>query len=215
MKALVAILVIANVALAAWGLLAQRGREGTEAALLESQLNADKIRIVRGEPEAPPSAPAPARADACVEWGPFSAEELSRARTALEPLGLGNRLAVAPVSVTAGWWVYLPPQRSRDAAERKITELKGLGVEESYLVPEKGDWENAISLGIFRSEDGAQRFLENLRAKGVRSAVVGSRQQLVRLNTVFLRAPSEAEAQRLVELRAELPGTSVKAAKCP
>lgn len=213
MKALVAILVIANIALAAWGLLAQRSRSGTEAALMESQLNADKVRIVRGEPE--PAPPAPVRGDACVEWGPFSAEELARARAALEPLALGNRLAVAPVSVTAGWWVYLPPQRSRDAAERKIAELKSFGVEESYLVPEKGDWENAISLGIFRSEEGAQRFLENLRVKGVRSAVVGSRQQLVRLNTLLLRGPSEAEAQRLVELRAELPGTSVKAAKCP
>lgn len=214
MKALVAVLLIANVALAAWGLLVHRNRAGTEAALMESQLNADKIRIVRGEPE-PGPAPAPARADACVEWGPFSAEELGRARTALEPLALGNRLVTAPVSITAGWWVYLPPQRSRDAAERKIAELKGLGVEDSYLIPEKGDWENAISLGIFRSEEGAQRFLEALRSKGVRSAIVGSRQQLVRLNTLYVRNPSETEAQRLVELRADLPGTSVKAAKCP
>lgn len=214
MKALVAVLLIANVALAAWGLLVHRNRAGTEAALMESQLNADKIRIVRGEPE-PAPAPAPVRADACVEWGPFSVEELGRARIALEPLALGNRLVTAPVSVTAGWWVYLPPQRSRDAAERKIVELKSLGVEESYLVPERGDWENAISLGIFRSEEGAQRFLEALRAKGVRSAIVGSRQQLVRLNTLYVRNPSEAEAQRLVELRADLPGTSVKASKCP
>jgi hypothetical protein len=215
MKALVAILLIANVALAAWGLLVHRNRAGTETALMESQLNADKIRIVHGEPEPATPPPAPTRADACVEWGPFSAEELARARAALEPLALGNRLVTAPVSVTAGWWVYLPPQRSRDAAERKIVELKSLGVEESYLVPERGDWENAISLGIFRSEEGAQRFLEALRSKGVRSAIVGSRQQLVRLNTLYLRNPSEVEAQRLVELRAELPGTSVKAAKCP
>jgi hypothetical protein len=214
MKALVAVLLIANVALAAWGLLVHRNRAGTEAALMESQLNADKIRIVRGEPE-PAPAPAPVRADACVEWGPFSVEELGRARAALEPLALGNRLVTAPVSVTAGWWVYLPPLRSRDAAERKIVELKSLGVEESYLVPERGDWENAISLGIFRSEEGAQRFLEALRAKGVRSAIVGSRQQLVRLNTLYVRNPTEAEAQRLVELRADLPGTSVKASKCP
>lgn len=214
MKAFVGILLIANLALAAWGLLVQRNREGAEATLMESQLNADKIRIVRGEPE-PAPAPPPVRADACVEWGPFSQDELGRARTALEPLALGNRLITAPVSVTAGWWVYLPPLRSRDAAERKIAELKALGVEESYLVPEKGDWENAISLGIFRSEEGAQRFLDSLRAKGVRSAVAGARQQLVRLNTLFLRNPGEAEVQRLTELRAELPGTSVKAVKCP
>ena len=210
MKPLVAILVIANVALAAWGILSERHRAGTEATLLEAQLNASTIRIVSDE-----SDPAPPRPEACVEWGPFSNEELARARAALEPLALGNRLISAPVSVTAGWWVYLPPHKSRELAERKVAELKALGVNEVYLVQERGEWDNAISLGIFRSEDGAQRFLEDLRSKGVRSAVVGARQQQVRLTALYVRDPSETIAQRLVELRAELPATSVRAAKCP
>ena len=119
------------------------------------------------------------------------------------------------MSVIAGWWVYLPPQKSRELAERKVAEVKSLGVNDVYLVQERGDWDNSISLGIFRSEDGAQRFLEDLRSKGVRSAVVGARQQQVRLTALYVRDPSEAVAQRLVELRAELPATSVRAAKCP
>jgi hypothetical protein len=213
MKAFVAILLIANIALAGWGWLSERQRTGTEAALLESQLNASKIRIVRGEADPPPLAPP--RAEACVEWGPFSAEDLVRARAALEPLALGDRLTAAPVSVTAGWWVYLPPQKSREVAERKITELKKLGVGDSFLVQEHGEWDNAVSLGIFRSEDGAQRFLEELRGRGVRSAVVGARQQQVRLTALVVREPGEAVSRRLEELRTELPSTSIRAVRCP
>lgn len=211
MKAFVAILVIANIALAVWGLTMEGKRGSTEATLLESQVNPAKIRIVNGDSEPPP----PPRPEACIEWGPFSAEELARAKAALEPLALGNRLTAVPVSVVAGWWVYLPPQKSRDLAERKVVELRSLGVNDVYLVQERGDWDNSISLGIFRSEEGAQRFLEDLRSKGVRSAVVGARQQQVRLTALYVRDPSETVAQRLVELRAELPATSVRAAKCP
>jgi hypothetical protein len=211
MKSLLAILIIANVALAAWGVMSERQRKSTESALMESQLNASKIRVVNDESDPVPAA----RPEACIEWGPFSGEELARVRAALEPLALGSRLTAVPVSVTAGWWVYLAPQKSRDIAERKIAELKKLGVADSYLVQDRGEWENAISLGIFRNEDGAQRFLEDLRSKGVRSAVVGARQQQVRLTALFVRDPSEAVAQRLVELRAELPASSIRAAKCP
>jgi len=214
MKVLVAILVIANVALMGWGLLSERLRAGNEAALLESQLNAGKIRIIRGEPDTPPS-PTPPITDACIEWGPFSAEELARARASLEPLALGSRLASAPMPVTAGWWVYIPPQKSREVAERKVDELKQLGIVDSYLVQERGSWENTISLGIFRNEDGAQRFLESLVAKGVRLAVVGARQQTVRLTALYVREPDEAVSKRLVELRSEMPGTALRAAKCP
>lgn len=211
MKALVAILIIANVALAAWGLLSERKRGGSEGALLESQLNAGKIRIVP-EGSEPPPAPRP---EACIEWGPFSADELARARAALEPFALGNRLTAAPVAVMAGWWVYLPPHRSRELAERKIAELKSLGINDVYLVQERNEWETAISLGIFRSEEGAQRFVEDLRNRGVRSALVGARQQQVRLTALYLRDPGETVAQRLVELKAELPASSIRAAKCP
>ena len=51
MKSFVAVLVIANLALAVWGLLLERQRGSTEATLLESQVNAAKIRIVNGESE--------------------------------------------------------------------------------------------------------------------------------------------------------------------
>jgi hypothetical protein len=208
-RSLAVALLIANLALLAWGWL-RENTPGADDALVHQQVNPERLRILGDEPEA--AAPVP---EACLEWAPFAAEEVERARAALEGLALGPRLQAAPVPVPAGWWVYIPPQKSRELAERKVAELTKLGVGETYLVQERGEWENAVSLGIFRSEDGAQRFLEALKARGVRSAVVGARQQQVRLTALYIRNPLEAETQRMLELRPSFAGTSVRGGRCP
>jgi hypothetical protein len=209
MRLVLVVLLLANVVVAILGVLGER-QAGGEPQLLENQLNADKILIVRDAPE-----PAPAGAPACLEWGPFGAEELARAREALVPLGLAERLTSAPVMVSAGWWVHVPPLKTREAAERKLRELEALGIRDSYLVQERGPWEHAISLGVFRNQDGAERFADELRAKGAPSVAVAPRVQQVRLTALYLRDPAEAEARRLVELQPAFAGTSVRAGPCP
>lgn len=204
-------LLFANLALFAWGWL-RENTPGADEALIRQQVNPDRLRIVAAESEPAPPVPPP---ETCLEWAPFSVEEATRARAAIGPLALGDRFLAAQVSVPAGWWVYVPPQKSREAAERKVVELARLGVSDVFLVQERGEWENAVSLGIFRSEEGAQRFLESLRQRGVRSAVAGARQQQVRLTALYVRNPSEAETQRLLELRASFQGTGVRAGRCP
>lgn len=209
MRLLVVVLLLANALLAALGLLAERGGTG-EPQRLAAQVNADKIRIVRDEPEA-----ALPQAGACLEWGPFGQEDLARARDALAPLALGDRLVAAPVLVSAGWWVYVPPLRTREAAERKLRELQALGIRDSYLVQERGEWEHAVSLGIFRSQDGAQRFADELAAKGVSPVTVTARVQQVRQTALYVRDPVDAESRRLVELQGTFAGTNLRAGKCP
>lgn len=211
MRSLAAALLFANLALFAWGWLREH-TPGADEALIRQQVNPDRLRIAGAENEPAPVVPA---TDACLEWAPFSSEEATRARAAIEPLSLGDRLLAAQVAVPAGWWVYVPPQKSREAAERKVVELARLGVSDTFLVQERGEWENAVSLGIFRSEEGAQRFVESLRQRGVRSAVAGARQQQVRLTALYVRNPTETESQRLLELRGSFPGTGVRTARCP
>ena len=80
MRLLFAVLVVANLVLAAYALFAPQPRS-PDAALLDSQLNADKIRIVPPRP-----AVVPARQGACIEWGTFSAAELPVAREAIGAL---------------------------------------------------------------------------------------------------------------------------------
>lgn len=211
MRIVVAILLVTNMVLAAW-IFTESQRPTDEAPLLQSQLNADRIRIVRDGEE--PVAIVPL-ADACIEWSPFPPDELARARTAVAELGFGERLYTAPVSVIAGWWVFIPPQVSHDAAARKVAELRQMGVAETFLVQEHGEWENAISLGIFRNEDGARRFLDQLRSKGVRTAVSGARAQQVRQSGLFLRQPVAADARTLADQQAHFPGTTVRTVRCP
>ncbi|MCW5626256.1 MAG: SPOR domain-containing protein [Burkholderiales bacterium] len=213
MKALIAILIVANLAFLGWGYLSER-QPSRDAELLRSQLNPDKVRILPGEPEVAAPAPEPA-VEACLEWGPFAPDELARARNALASLQAGDRLASVATPVSAGWWVYIPPHKDRASAERRVADLKTIGISDSYLVQERGEWENAISLGIFRNEDGAQRFLESLQNRGVRAVRMGARQQQVKLASLYLRNPLDVEAQRLTALRTEFPATAVKAGKCP
>jgi hypothetical protein len=186
-----------------------------DAQLIALQMNADKVRIV---PPRPAPAPAPVTASAraaCVEWGGFGAGELARAQDALDRLALGARARRVEISVTAGYWVFIPPQRSQAAMERKLTELKELRVSEYFPLLDPGRWRYAISLGVFRSEEGAARYLAQLRQKGVRSATVGEREQRVTQTAFLISAPTEEESAKFAELKNEFQGTELRAVECP
>jgi len=186
-----------------------------DAQLIALQMNADKVHIV---PPRPAPAPAPVTASAraaCIEWGGFGTGELARAQGALDRLALGTRARRVEFSVTAGYWVFIPPQRSPAAMERKVTELRELGVNEYFPVLDQGRWRYAISLGVFRSEEGAARYLAQLRQKGVRSATVGEREQRVTQTAFLISDPTEEESAKLAELKNEFPGTELRAVECP
>jgi hypothetical protein len=183
-----------------------------DSRLVDLQMNADQIRII---PE-PPRPPAPqSQSGACLEWRSFSAADLGRARDAIAALNLGERLSEREVSVVASWWVYIPPQDSQAAMDRKVKELTELGITDFFAVTEPGRWRYAVSLGLFRGEDAARAHLARLRTRGVRSAVVGNREQRVTQTAIVVRDPASEESARLVELSAAWPGTEVRAADCP
>jgi len=183
-----------------------------DAQLVALQMNADKVLIVPPRP-----APAPVTASAratCIEWGSFGAGELARAQGALDRIALGARARRAEVGVTAGYWVYVPPLRSQVAMGRKAAELRDLGVDEYFPILEPGRWRFAISLGVFRSEEGATRFLAQLRQMGVRSATVGEREQRVTQTAFLISEPTEEESAKLSALRNEFPGSEFRTVEC-
>ncbi|MCL2076634.1 MAG: hypothetical protein FWH15_09430 [Betaproteobacteria bacterium] len=73
------------------------------------------------------------------------------------------------------WWVFIPPQNSKEAVDKKVSELRQFGVHDFFIVID-GPQRFAISLGVFSQEEGARRHLEALRGQNVRSAQVGARQ---------------------------------------
>lgn len=146
------------------------------------------------KPKPDPAPPSPATAiGSCIEWGSFTLADTPAAEKALEPLALGARLSQRRVEETAGWWVYMAPQGNRPNAQKKATELKGLGIEEWFIVADEGRWRWAISLGVFRTEDAARNRLEALRAKGVRTAQIGERE--LQVPKVWLQARNAEPAQ--------------------
>ncbi len=191
-----------------------------DAQLARMQLNADQLRIVPPpeKPAAPPPAvqvSVPAAASVCVEWGSFGIGELSRAQVAVDRLALGDRVRRIDVPVTAGYWVYIPPLKSKADMDRKAGELRELGVIEHYPVLETGRWRYAISLGIFRSEEGARKYLASLREKGVRSATIGKREQRVNQTAFLVKDPTQEDSANLAVLKSEFPGSDLRALECP
>jgi hypothetical protein len=188
-----------------------------DAQLIALQTNADQVQIVAPRPPPPPApAPAPAKARAaCLEWSGFGAVQLGRAQSALDRLALGARARRAEVSVTAGYWVFMPPLRSQAAMERKIAELRQMGIEDYFPVLDQGPWRYSISLGVFRSEEGASRYLAQLRQTGVRSAKVGEREQRVIQTAFVISDPTAEESAKLAQLQSEFPGSEFRQVDCP
>jgi SPOR domain len=221
MKWIFFLLLAANLVFGGYAYLREHA-PNPDAQLVRAQLNADQLRIVppREKPVAPPAPPAsPVQSAAgpstCMEWGSFGGGELSRAQLAVDRLALGERVRRIDVPVTAGFWVYIPPLRSKADMDRKAAELKELGIIDHYPVMETGRWRYSISLGIFRSEDGAKKYLAALREKGVRSATVGRREQRVSQTAFLVRDPTEQDSASLVVLKSEFPGTDLRATECP
>jgi len=160
-----------------------------------------------------PKAPAPVKVAACVELGAFNAADAAKVEQALAPLALGARVSQRRVEETAGFWVYVPPQSNRQGANRKVAELRKLGVGEFFIVQDDPEYRYAISLGVFKSREAARSRLAELRTKGVRSARVGARETQVPKVLFSVRDVPEPEAARLNEVRQAFPGAELK--DCP
>lgn len=190
-----------------------------DAQLLRLQMNADQIKVLPPRPApaatAAPAATVAAGKSACLDWGSFGPELQARARAALDGLGFGERALERQVSVNTRYWVHMPPLRSREEMDRKTRELEQLGVRDYSEVLEPVRWRYAISLGAFRSEAGAQAYLEQLRGQGVRSAVLGERQQRLTQTAYTLIEPTVEESVRLVELQRRFPDSELRAVECP
>jgi hypothetical protein len=220
MRALFLLLVLANLAFYAWWRYGAPA-DAADPAPLSRQIEPEKLRVISPADLPAPSAarkdkpaekaPDKTAAAPCIEWGSFALADAPRAEQALEPLALGTRLAQRRTEEVAGWWVFIPPQGSRQAAIRKASELKSLGIDEYFIVQEDGEHRWALSLGVFRSEDAAQAHLAVLRTQGVRTARVGPRETVVPkvwLQVKSVDAPLQA---RLKEIARQVEGSELRA----
>jgi hypothetical protein len=219
MRTVFLLLLLANLAFFAYGSML-RDRAQVPAQVEHLQLHPEKIRLVAPGEKAPaaanePAASPPELSGACLEWGVVAGADAGRADAAIAALNLPESSVQRTVLDAGGYWVYLPPAKSRTQLERNIGELTALGVTDYFVVQDATPWRNAISLGIFKAEDAAKSFLATLETKGVKGAVVGRRENFLRQIAYLLREPEPATVARLAELQRQFPGTQMKAVACP
>jgi hypothetical protein len=149
-----------------------------------------------------------------MEWSDFSGADLKRASAALAALPLGGKLSQRPIEYNIGYWIYIPPLKDKAHINQKIAQLKERGVEEYFVVQEAGEWQHAISLGVFKSEDAAQKFLESLAAKDVHSAKIGERASKLKATVFVLNGLDEQTVAKLTELQKDFPASELKKMAC-
>jgi hypothetical protein len=149
---------------------------------------------------------------ACVEFSGISAADAPRARTAFAALRLGDRLSERRLEEISRYWVFIPaaPGTDRRAAEQRIQQLRKVGVTDVSLRPD-----NAISLGVFSSEDAAGRFLSSMQAKAIRDAQSGPFVRELREIAMIVREPDTETVARLTLLQRDYQGSALRAVPCP
>jgi len=178
---------------------------------LGQQIQPERIRIVR--PEELARLAVSRRSVACVELGPVAVADAARAEEAAGGLAGGLKVSQRRVDDATRWWVYIPPLPTRAAANQRVAELKKQGVDDSSVINDDPVWRNAISLGVFSSEEAASRRVDDLKRRGVRGMQAAPREGRGARVFVQLRDAPEPVRLRFVDLKDGFPGADVR--ECP
>jgi sporulation related protein len=212
MRVVLILLVLANLTFLAYTRL-DSGSDG-EAVRLSEQVQPDRIKLLTPQ-EVAALGPAKiaALADVCLEWGPLSEPERTRALADLEPLALGRLLTQRRHETSTAFWVYLPPLASRADADRRAADVKTRGVTDASVV-DTGNQRFAVALGAYPTEEAAKARLAELTQQGLTAARVGARQQTGVQTHLVIRDPQASVLARVRELAAGYPDSEVKVGNC-
>ena len=178
LRALALLLLVANLGFFAWtqgwldAVVGVHSRGDREPERLARQFQPQSVHIVPpNEAAAAMSAAAPAAGPSCLEAGPFTAAEADSAESLLQA-ALPASSWVRAIAVQPGvWLVYLGRFADLEAMQQKANELRRLQApfEEVQGPPELVP---GLALGQFDTRAAAQRALDDLTQRGVRTARV-------------------------------------------
>lgn len=167
MKWLVYILLLLNLAFGLWHLRSQQVTfvedknedENLRLVLLSEYNRQNTVATVETEPTEQTDA-------RCYTLGPFkSKSQAADLRKDFEALGIKAQRRMSKDNTRKGFWVILPPEETRRAAEANVKLLKDKGIKDYFLVV-TGEQINAVSLGVFSKSELAQRRFEDIKALG-------------------------------------------------
>lgn len=149
---------------------------------------------------------------ACTEIGPLDSGDARRFDGRIAALGLGSRQSRQAVEAQdiSSWLVNIPPQGSKEAADRKAAELRNLGVTDFFIMNGDSPMRFAISLGVFKTESGALTLLATLNKQGVHSARITARGPLTTHYVYRVRALDAATRKRIAGYAERYDGATVK-----
>jgi hypothetical protein len=214
-----------NVALFALGhgYLGSFAGDAREPGRLKNQLDADKISLIsaaRANAAAADSASVAATTTApvilaCTEIASFAPTDARRFETEVAALALGDRQSRHNVQGQdiSSYIVYIPPQGSKEGADRKTAELKQLGVSNYFVMSDNSPLRWAISLGVFKTEPAAQTLLAALVKQGVHSARVSPRYTASKQFAYQFRDLDGPTKLRLDQIKAGYPATEMRTCK--
>lgn len=209
MKILVFLLVLGNLLFFAFSAGYFGRPDNPDAGRLKQQMNADHVRIVgRGEPgsgaEEKPERPG----ETCIAWRGLTATEAERLRASLNIEFAEFRVEQRVLAIEGGsWWVFIPPAANKLEADKRLQELARQGVKDVFLVQEEGPNRLAVSLGLFSSEEAANKRLAQVRERGVRHAEAGPRDAA---RQIEVRGPTARRADLKTAIAAVLPQAGVE-----
>ncbi|MBG7620880.1 hypothetical protein I5R65_15540 [Herbaspirillum sp. AP02] len=208
---------------------------------LASQLRAQPAASAPAGAESPPAATAPAGASAadaaasaaqptpaapataatqvaavppsCTEVGNFTANDARRFSAQLASLNLGDKVVQKLTQDVTSHMVYIPPQDGRDGADRRIAELRRLGIGDFYVIPDSFPnpaLRYGVSLGIFRTEDAAKAYVGQLISRGVRSARIIARRSGAGKQVFQLRDLSPEARTALENIKSAFPDQEIR-----
>jgi hypothetical protein len=195
---------------------------GREPARINNQINADKFKL-NPSPAMTVSAAAPTLAvapqpesvvaeavqrknlPACTEIGNFTSAEARRFEARLADSPISGKLSRRAVQEISSHMILIPPQDGKDGADRKVGELRKLGVTDFYIIQDNTDQRWGISLGIFKTEEAARVRVATLNQQGVQSARLIEHK--IPLNRVAfqLRDLDGAAQDAIVRVKSEFP----------
>lgn len=208
------LLLLANALYFAWsqGLLLSWGwgpAQQSEPQRLQQQIRPEAIRILPPEEARRLEATAAAapRSAECLQAGPFDDTQLAALRPLMAPWPAAS-WSLEPVAEPARWIVYMGKYASAEHVARKKSELRQLGI--SFESLSNAELEPGLSLGGHATEADAQKQLDQLNGRGVRTARVLQERPEMRGQRLTLAAVDDGLRPRLEELRAAIPGKTLR-----
>ena len=158
--------------------------------------------------------PVPAGAVSCVEAGPYTTAEARAAEAMLAPALPAGSWARRSIEQAGSWIVYLGRFAAADAMQKKIEELRRLSApfDEVQSPPELAP---GLSLGHFDTRAAAEKALEQLSQRGIRTARVVTLSEPATLTMLRVERADPALTLEIAAVAGEIKGQPLGKAFAP